>query len=284
MHPVKQMLTRFYDNAQTVCISSSPRSGSTWLAETLVTIGGFDWVDEPLRMTEELRASGFVARTYVSGNNEGIESAMEDVIRGRVGYLVMYPRIGRRLLLKFVRLNRMMRWTVERYGITAGILLVRHPCAVVSSQLAMGRRKNSAWARVEAPAPHIPDYLMDAVASVTRSRMSVERILAINWAVDNAIPLVHEPPASTIVTSYERLMINQATEMRALCSHCRVPFRSVDSGVPSRTASPDYDRAVQLEKWRNQLSGEAQDEVREVVTTVMPEFDTVCRPLDLGEW
>lgn len=284
MHPIKRMLTYAYRDRDTVCLASSPRSGSTWLAQMLVELGRYDWVDEPLGMTDDLRRAGFSARTYMPKAGSSVESVMHDVIRGRVGYLRLYPRLRRRLLLKFVRLNRMLRWTVETFGIENSILLLRHPCAVISSRLELGRRENSVWARVSGVAPDVPDYLAETVESLVRPTMSVERILAINWALDHAIPLVHERPRHIYVVSYENLVRDPDRELQAICAHCGIPFRVIDGTRPSHTASPDYQRGTQLDKWRERLSPDAQNDVREVVERLLPEWEESARVLGIGEW
>jgi hypothetical protein len=249
-----------------------------------VRIGRLDWVDEPLAMTDRLREAGFVARTYVKSTEPGIEAAMREVLKGRVGYLRVYPGLARRLLLKFVRLNRMMRWTMEHFGLRAGVLFVRHPCAVVSSCLELAARTGSVWGQVTSPAPTIPEYLRSAVDSLTRTDMSVERVLAINWALDHAVPMVHEPPPHTMVVSYESLVLDPDDVVRRLCDHCRIAHRPVDTELPSPTASPDFQPATQIEKWRDRLSPRAQAEIREVVSTIMPTFDDIAADLGMPAW
>lgn len=45
-------------------------------------------------------------------------------------------------IIKFTRANRLLRWMAEKFPIKPPILIIRHPCAVVSSQILHGGWKN----------------------------------------------------------------------------------------------------------------------------------------------
>lgn len=148
-----------YDLGSTILLTGSPRSGSTWLAQAWHQ-GGYDIVDEPLnlRAFPEAEKIGFEWRTYIPPDEaESARSVfMRNVLTGRIGYvrpsrdffgLFPTPLLLKKckLIVKCVRANRMLAWITNQFPIQGAILLIRHPCAVVSSQVAMGVRQNSPW-------------------------------------------------------------------------------------------------------------------------------------------
>ena len=268
MNRMKKQLTHFYDISKTVCLTSSPRSGSTWVAETLVKAGKYDLVDEPLAMNstfgETLRDAGFVARTCLEDADEqrieSVSKLMEEVLKGRIGWLQLYPRISRRLLLKFVRLNRMMAFTVNRFGIKKSILLVRHPCAVVASQIAM-HNFNSVWANVTDPAPDIPADLQHKVKNLENGHRL--RALTLNWCLDQYIPIFRDRPDNTLLVFYENLIERPNDEWPRIFEFLGLQVGDF-AEKPSRTASTDFSKGSQTSKWKEQLGSL---EVKDILNT-----------------
>ena len=269
MHPIKKIITQLYNMEDTICLTSSPRSGSTWLAERLVEIGKLDWIDEPLRIsggkTDPLYIQGLRARSYLTDSDEHRSDTVRKIIAtalaGRLGYLKLNPSIRRRLLLKFVRFNRLLPWAAREFNLNQNILLVRHPCAVVASQLRMHNKK-SVWANVKYPAPDIPNYLKDKVNSLSNGE--IHRTLAINWAVDQRIPIYDDRPESALLVFYEDLILNEVNELKRICDFSRLTFKQKRDKA-SATAAPDFAKNKQIEKWKDQLSLEVIDDIIQTV-------------------
>lgn len=265
MNILKKILTNLYKREDVVCVASSPRSGSTWMAETLVRAGAFDWVDEPLGLKgnkgELLRDAGFRARTCIddadSARRDAVLACMDQVLRGRVGWLQLHPTLRRRLLLKFVRINRMLGPVVEKFHLKRNILLIRHPCAVVSSQLNMHGGK-AVWSSVSGPAPDIPEDLSDNVAALRNG--STARSLAINWAIDQLHPIYRSRPANTMLVFYEDLIRNSDEEWSRICSIAGADVKKI-LDKPSKTVSSDFKTSSQLDKWKDQLPSEVIDDI-----------------------
>lgn len=265
MHPLKKLLTTCYDIQNTITVSCSPRSGSTWLSERLISIGKLDCVDEPLRLEkgrdDPLYHLGLRARTCLidadQNRIDSVKSIMNEVLYGRVGYLELYPRLQRRLLLKFVRINRMLGWATREFNLRYNVLLLRHPCAVISSQLLM-HGGNTAWFTVSKPAPDIPKYIEDKVNELSNGK--AHRTLAINWALDQRIPLFDDRPKNILLVFYEDLIINPEQELSRICNFCNLKFRRIPDKA-SATASADFSREKQISKWKNQLTPSIAEDI-----------------------
>jgi hypothetical protein len=268
MNKLKYLMTCAYDVRETVCLASSPRSGSTWVKEMLVDAGNYDSTDEPLRLQGEsgdkLKLAGFAPRTSLidatAERKEAIYLVMENVLRGREGWLQMSPVFKRQLLIKFVRINRMLKESVERFSLNKSILLVRHPCAVVSSQLTM-HGGNSIWSKVSNLADDVPSYLRDQISDFILDEP--HKVLALNWAIDQKIPLFDSRPDRTLLVFYENLISNPHAEWERICKYLSIDTPN-NLDKPSKTASGDLKNSNQNNKWKNKISAKVIDEILDI--------------------
>ena len=111
-----------------------------------------------------------------------------------------------RLLIKFVRGNGAVGFLKRRYGLPKPLVVIRHPCAVVASQLRMGQWQDH---------PHIDPVMLDRMpeleAFLDGARPLHER-LAVTWAVDVAAAL--ESRADLHIVHYETLFTQGAEVLR----------------------------------------------------------------------
>ena len=139
------------DIKDTIVLAGTPRSGTTWLLETLRQLPGRKAISEPLALEEAREDRGFAWRHYIPPGgemDEDQETYLRSVLSGQLGVPETWSfqartQLGRlvehatrnRLVAKFCRLNRMLHFFHEKYDVRGTVLIVRHPCAVVSSML-----------------------------------------------------------------------------------------------------------------------------------------------------
>ena len=139
---------RFNEN-ESLVISSTPRSGSTLLGQVLSAIPNSCTLFEPLHLDNvpEAAAAGFGWRTYLKPDEDWPEgkSYLKRVFRGEILNQwtvreISYRDISEKnlLIVKFVRANRLYPWLCANFDLPPPILLIRHPCGVISSQLNYG--------------------------------------------------------------------------------------------------------------------------------------------------
>jgi hypothetical protein len=108
----------------------------------------------------------------------------------------------RSYVIKFVTANMMLPWLCDEFDVQA-VFMVRHPCAVVSSQMVHG-----AWAEIDKSfCKHdrlFEDY--PHLQPVFERLDGQEEILAFNWAIQNLVPLKAPAPRPWVETTYERLV------------------------------------------------------------------------------
>lgn len=106
---------------------------------------------EPLHLTwfREAYIAGFQRELiYLLENWPEGERYLEKVLSGNIvsknPYLRMYPKyiihrlLSNKIIVKFVQVNRLLPWIQEKFNVRGTIFVIRHSCAVISSQLNTG--------------------------------------------------------------------------------------------------------------------------------------------------
>ena len=276
---------RQYALENTLVIAGSPRSGTTWLAEMLGTMPGSAILFEPLHpdRVADVRAAGMGWRTYRAPGAAwpAGEQLFERILRGELRTawtLSQVPRYGlypvRRWIVKFVRANLLLGWLTQRFPIPPPVLLLRHPCAVVSSQL-----RAKWWKSV--PKPPRNDLLFadyPQLLPLLDGFSTFEERLAARWCLDTIVPLSLAQPYPFQLVAYEQLLADPARELRRICDRWRVEMP--DTGVrrhrePSRSASRDWferEGYDPLSEWTRALSAEQVERILRVVTAFGLDF------------
>ncbi len=245
--------------------TGSPRSGTTWLGELFRTIQRSTMLFEPLmiRKVPEAAAAGFDMRTYKRCDETWPEGAefLGRVLSGKFvnPWILSDLRsmrsamFARTLIVKSVRANRLLPWIVHNFAIRKPVLVLRHPCAVVSSQLAYG-----AWNHPKRPEAN--SFLADhpRFRTVFEAVETPEEFLALTWAVDNYVPLSSPHADRWLTITYEGLRQDPVTELRPVYQAWGLEAPN-DFGrawrQPSRTTAAGTG-VSRLDGWRQKLSPE----------------------------
>jgi len=286
----------------TIVVAGAPRSGTTWLAEVLRALPSYKFVNEPLLLSnyEAAQKAGFAWRTHLAPNENAPQAKyfFEDVLSGRVphGPLWHYQAdssVGRlleqithrKLIVKFCRAGRLLHWLLGEFEVRGAVLIVRHPCAVIASQLEHG-----GWD---------PDQLVhDIDSEEALGQMSGDvrlhfadvldgistrlELMTATWCLDYYIPLIEyaEYGHPWELVTYERLVLDGEGEMnRVLLALDAEMTDAVQEQltVASEYASDDLktsDSRNQLAKWRSRLSGQQIDRILDIVSAFGLDFYT----------
>lgn len=152
----------------------------------------------------------------------------------------------------------LLPWLTHEFDMNPPILLIRHPCAVVASQL-----RHEAWSRVpeefEIPQTKYNDIYYKYV-DILKTISTKEEALAARWCLEYKIPFSYPRPHPWILVTYENLVKNGEEELRrifrilqielpeAAIKHLDVPSSSTLPGSPIVTGGH------QLSGWRKTLS------------------------------
>jgi hypothetical protein len=267
------LLNRF-DPREAVVLSSSPRGGSTWITEQLCEAfapAAVLW--EPLNLDHvpRFRRLGFAWRQHIPEDADWpkAEKAFDRVLTGREinkwTCFLSRPAAfwkAERILVKFVRANALLPWLTRRYDFRRKpIHLIRHPMAVVASQL-----KNNCWKgrpdRYEIPECRYREFYTDH-ADFLGSLNSKTECLAAQWCLTNKVALEHQRAGQDWMTvCYEDLLLEPEKTLNEIFTAWGLDRDGrAAAGIrqPSRTTQDEKylsDPQKQLSKWRRELSDE----------------------------
>lgn len=284
------------DTINNILLFGTPRSGSTWLMEILQSIPSYSSIIEPFHPNwfPIVPSLGVTPRTYKKSDEDWEEGKeyLEDIMRG--GKISQRPHfkmriddvfkriLSNRLVIKFVRANRIIPWIMNNFSLKNSILLIRHPCAVINSQLRTGFTGYNpcrAWGKRRYPTKK--DILkevkdIDLIESRVIKRINIdtkEEALAVTWCLDNLIPLKSRPKPS-IVTTYEDLLTKRHEEVERIMDDLKIDDKADwDRSImdkPSMKTSRKKEQAVsniekQLTRWKRSLDKDQKENIFKIL-------------------
>lgn len=199
------------DIQDTIVISGTPRGGTTWFMELIETLPGYKSIFEPFHRDwfPQVKRVNLSPRPYLEpdAENKHLKEYLKQVFTGQiisrnpafsVTPTTIYKRLSAtKILVKFIRANRLLPWIVNNFQVRGTYLVLRHPCATIASQLETGVRGYFIPKEIPLPkeivlreASQIPqikenDWLMKKLRTIKTQ----EEVLAAIWSLDNYIPL-----------------------------------------------------------------------------------------------
>ncbi|KYK25323.1 hypothetical protein AYK24_05125 [Thermoplasmatales archaeon SG8-52-4] len=314
-----------FDIKDTILITGTARSGTTWLMEILGVIPGYTNIFEPLNplyFPQSLKI-GFNTRTYlrVDENWKEGEDYLRKIFTGTLHYdidwleQVDYTKdnfynviigifsqlkpenminqlFSDKLIVKFIRLNRMLPWVAERFSMRSMILIIRHPCAVVASRFKQGQKLPPGLPIKINPFPTKKDILDEAVKidGINQDLINklnkignLEEILAASWCLDNFVPLSYKKPYPWKVIFYEKLIkdgeqqiknlfkeIGEKHIPRAAYKHLKIPSKVAHKSEHMIVKKAD----LQLSKWKKSLTEKQIEKILSIVSAFGLDFYT----------
>lgn len=273
-----------FDLSEARIISGDPRGGTTWLAQLLNQLPGSALIWEPLAVSkvEEVRRLGFHWRQYIPETDAWPEATelFERILTGRLlsPYLCQQTepqrlRQASHLLIKFCRANQLLPWLTTQFHLEfPPVYLVRHPCAVVASQLKQGGWKNvSPYFRM--PEGRYASFYSEH-AKFLRKIDTIEKRLAATWCLCNRVPLRHSDNNRRWITvTYESLLLNGPGEIGRIAERWKVSvpehvyegLRSASSTTVAGSPILQGSMREQLEYWKSSMTIRQIEDVMSVV-------------------
>lgn len=228
-----RLRARRYDLRNTILVSSSGRGGSTWLAEIIATLPHRVLLWEPLHLgnNPDCARHGFTWQNYIRSGVDAPDKRvyLDRLFRGRelstrtltsLHFNLLHFLSSRGYVVKFVNANMMLYWMLQQFPLRT-VLMVRHPCAVIASQLVHG-----SWAGLSKEACTIPEFLFEDYPHFRHvfERISEpEEVLAFEWATQTCVPLSQPLPHPWYLTTYEGLVEHGREEVGRIFSYLGEP-------------------------------------------------------------
>jgi hypothetical protein len=239
----KHFIDRNNDPSASVLLASSGRAGSTWVAHLINHRNDFRMMFEPFREDLVPECAAFRLNQYIRPTDrpEALARGAEAVYSGRVrnDWVDAYNRrlFCTRRLIKDIRVNLFLKWTRINFPTMPVVLLMRHPCAVARSRMALSWDMDLRYRYLSQP-DLVEDILSPFASAMARAGTEWERQI-FAWCVENYVPLTQCSADDVHLTFYETLCLEPEIELAKICDHIGIPLdkrvrRAL--AVPSQTA------------------------------------------------
>ncbi|MEQ8648604.1 MAG: hypothetical protein RIC06_15550 [Cyclobacteriaceae bacterium] len=268
-----------FDPRNNFYIFSDPRGGSTWLAELIQAVPSSAILWEPLHLEYNriFRDLGFQWRQYIPEDEAWVEArkAFDRHFEGKEWNIFSSQMtyfsdllFAERLLVKICRGNRLLPWLTKQYEFKyKPIYMIRHPFAVVDSQLKQGGW-DANWKSFKLPDSPYVDFELKH-ADFLGSLESKEELLTANWCISNKQTLENvRHGVDWINVKYESLFLNPEDNLKIIFDQWNLELPDkIDFSKNSRTSLGTYtkDKMKQLSKWKTHFDSQQIDQMLRVV-------------------
>lgn len=287
---------------KTIVVAGAPRSGTTFLMNLLDVLPDYLTVFEPLNVNWFPHAKRLpnYTRPYLPVDEESTvyHNFFSDVFKGNIHCVhphyewSMKKNVSRikanKLLIKFIRVNRLLLWLSKNFELKRIFLIIRHPCATISSQITTGIRGYFSNKQKFPFKQALEDILMidtlddEIKTSLLRIR-HYEEFLAAAWALDYYVPICHSKKDYHII-KYEDLLIHDRKTIKNIFDSLRRNKYFYDAldiiNEPTETTLKEDRKKIvnrnikyQLSKWKRQLSKKQIKKIRSVLELFEITFD-----------
>lgn len=270
-----------------IILSGSPRGGTSWLAELISQATRYALIWEPLEYTSnasylERYGFGLERDCFIDPNKPNTTSNLrekkryfQDLLDGKLLSLDLLHSKGttnfintvipsltpiRGYVIKFIRANRLLGWMVNEFDVKS-MFILRHPCAVISSQL------NFAWKEVYWGSRWKEFTQNNLKEKVYYSRLMKlfdtvsypEEILALDWIFTTLLPLRGLNDNRILVISYEEILNDPSSSLSKVMSFFSVKDFRFNSNMVTRPSSTykkserDPIQSFRVDGWKNRL-------------------------------
>ena len=267
---------RYRDYSRTVMVSGVARSGTTWLGNIIASQGSNRLMFEPFNPwpVGPLHSANYIQYKRPTDEDAELADFCGRLFSGAIRHSWIDRHIDHLLpkgrVVKAVRANLMLAWLRQNFPQVRQVLLIRHPCAVVSSWLQLGWTAERDIAALLEQPKLVDDFLVNKWDLIKRANTIEERI-AIVWCVNHLVPLQQAQSGDLHVVFYERLITQPEVEVPRLF---RAVGREYQDSIfdylskPSTTARPSsavvtgHDRVT---RWQKKLSAGQVNRIISVV-------------------
>ena len=246
------------DHRSAVFLAGSGRSGTTWVSEMINYRNGYRFVFEPFYPDKVRACKNFRRKQYLRPDDRreeylgparkiltgGIRNFWTDRFNKRF--------VTRRRLIKDIRANLLLGWMHANFPGMPMILLLRHPCAVAASRLALGWKDN--LSEMMEQEELVEDFLLPMKADIRAARDGFERHV-LSWCIENYVPLRQFEPGEIQLSFYENFLAHPEGEVRRLFTFLGEDF---DARVYRTLRRPSYlsrrDEDPSVDAWRRSVS------------------------------
>lgn len=264
-----------HDYKNTILLAGNGRSGTTWIAELLNFDNSYRMIFEPLLASQVPLCKPFVDQQYLRPEDDDSTflEPMEIIVSGRLrnrwsDHLNRQP-FPRRRLIKEIRANLLLRWLRSHFPEIPLIMLLRHPCAVVSSCRRMGWDYDlNVFLKQESL---MADFLSPFKVAMEKVDSALEANLYA-WCIQTFVPMRQFKRDQIHLAFYENFCARPRVEVARLFAFLKRPLEerifTMVERPSSRTNRPKRklpSRTALVGGWQDSFSAQELRRVRDVV-------------------
>jgi hypothetical protein len=252
-------------------IFGDPRGGTTWIAEVIQSVIPTSLIWEPLSIgtVKEFRNLNFGWRQFIPEEAKWPEAqfAFEKVFRGKLlnHWTAAYTspeqlKTENPLLIKFCRGNQLLPWLINNFSFkNKPLYLIRHPFAVVASQL-----KQGGW-NFHYDGFKIPEIPFNMIYKKHESFLmqleTKEESLVAYWCMTNQEVLNHPKNNKAWITvQYEDLVLNGIQSWKRIFSEWGIEIDSenivLDNKSKTTVKGSPISGKSQVEYWTTKFDSD----------------------------
>ena len=282
---------------ETMLIFGEPRSGSTWLMELLMNIPKRIVIWEPLHPKlgiSFLQKGG--GRKFLlphKSKDKTIQFEQLLTLKSCNSWTLNYASIkslwrGEATLAKFVRGSLLLPWVVQQFSLKySPILIVRHPAAMVLSQLTGKLNFQAEMPDKETLKYLYPEAYEQYFAYLGTLKEPLYQGFAL-WCVVYKYLLEHPLQEQWQLVFYEHMLLNPAQEMAEIGQKWQEEL-NIPSEKLRKASKTDFRNQLkaapeeQLHKWQKEFSSDICSKLQEILdffvikhyrmNTVLPEIE-----------
>ena len=264
-----------------ILIFADPRGGSTWLTEIIKEITKLPLLWEPLhvRKMSSLQPLNFSYRQYINENSSDSEVKLffNRLFKGELRDSWLYSQEKNTLklfkshaaLIKFCRGNLLLPYLTENFRFEKKpVYLLRHPLAVVASQL-----KQGGWNKVDSKVDlsKISAYPYDIKNLEFLKKINTkEEILTVQWCLHNKYVIEHSKNNKNWITiTYEEMVMQPEETLDRILKIWQVKrnLEYINFQKKSFTSinRKDYKKEERLTKWRDEFTEQQIEKMLEIL-------------------
>ena len=244
------------DPGDTLYVTGSGRSGTSWVAELLNHRNNQRYMFEPLTPPHVPQFAHFVRGQYLRPEEQDpvYREPIERMLRGSlrhhwVDHLNCVP-FARRRVIKDVYANLLLGWVHANFPMVKIVFVIRHPLAVMTSRMRLAEVDRHRRFAPELDRFLKQDHLMaDHLApyeDAIRSTTTPPEQYAFWWCVENFVPLRQLREGELHVVLYERLLMEPEEEIPRIAAYLGREFDpSIYPKMRRRSRTTGYRSALQ---------------------------------------
>jgi hypothetical protein len=266
--------------SETIFLSSMGRSGSTILSNIINHDNSYRILFEPFRYDIVNEAKDFKYPLYLKPNNHDIQYLLpaQKIISGKI-HSSWIDKENRTIfpkgcLIKDIRTNLFLKWIHNNFPELKIILLLRHPCAVVSSWLIAGFGDGDFSKEKLLADKDLKDDI-DALIlkEYSKSKTPFEKLIFF-WCISYWIPFKQFNINELHLVFYENLITDPIDELKSLFSFLDREYSQEKAlkvlREPSSTTKKNKESfrkgEIKINGWRNKFTNEEIDRAYEIMS------------------